>query len=515
MATKLLGRQQPRVLTRPEFASEARARRAIQRAKVCRSDLMTWQRTCVRTTLATNADGVLAATQVGILVSRQNGKGEVLLAIGLDSLFELMGLTLWTAHEWKTCEDAYRRMCVALRADPDLAERVTRWDGGGAGEHMIETDGGPDAGGARIHFIARSKSSGRGFPARRIIFDEAQQLPVLSYRALTFSTAAQAERQLVFVGTVPDETMDGEVWTSIRDRGRKGAGKRFAWLEWSPPHSDDPRVTINPDDRRNWQWACPSLGRLIAADTVEDELEGSTADTDGFLRERLSVWPNVEAGTGLIDLDKWDNCGASGLLPWAGAIGLVVDLTQDRKHSLMGVVGSAEDGLPQVELLSPTRKGNPEPGKGTSWVPARTAEVAADNPDISEIVIDGKAQAKALVPAIRAALDQRWAAMREDAEARGEDVRPQPEIRMVNGSEYVTGCGLTFDAIDQQAIHHGGGPVMRAAMRAAVKRDLDGVWVWDRRRGGVVMAPLVLLTLGVSVMGIDGDDYDPADGIAF
>lgn len=515
MTAKLLGRQQPRVCTRPEFKSEARGRRAIARVQRCGSNLFTWQRTGVKTTLATNIDGGFAATQVGILVARQNGKGELLLAIGLDSLFELLGLTMWTAHEWKTCEDAYRRMVSALRTDPELAERVTRWDGGGAGEHMIETDGGPDVGGARIHFIARSKSSGRGFSPRRIIFDEAQQLPVLSYRALTFSTAAQASRQMIFVGTVPDETMDSEVWTSLRDRGRKGSGKRFAWLEWSPPHSDDPRTKINPDDRRNWQWSNPSLGHLIQVETVEDELEGSTADMDGFLRERVSVWPSVEAGTGLIDLDKWDNCGSGGLLPWAGAVRLVVDVTQDRKYSLLGVVGAAEDGLPQVELISPARKSIPEAGKGTSWVPARTAEIAADNADITEIVIDARAQAKGLAPAVSAEIDQRWAELRDEAEAAGLDIRPQPEVRMINGPEYVTGCGLTYDAIDQQALHHGGGPVMRAAMRAAIKRDLDGVWVWDRRRGGVIMAPLVLLTLGITAMQSAGDDYDPSDGLGF
>lgn len=517
MSTALLGRQTPRVLTRPEYQSETRARRAIQRYKRGGTNLLQWQRLCVRVTLSTREDGRLSATQVGVLVSRQNGKGEFLIPVGLDSLFELRGLTLWTSHEFKTCEDAYRRMCAALRADPALAARVTRWDGGGAGEHMIEVDGGPDVigedgrEGARIHFIARSKSSGRGFSPRRVILDEAQQLPLLAYRALTYATAAQADRQIIFVGTAPDEEMDCDVWTSVRDRGRKGGTRRLAWLEWSPPHSDDPRTTVTPDDPRNWRWSNPSLGYLIEPETVEDELEGSAADIDGFLRERLSVWPNVESGTGLIDLDKWDNCGGD-LAPWFGELGLVVEVTHDRRSALLGVVGGCDAGVPQVELLAPSRRAEVGPGRGTSWIAARVAEVAADSPDISRIVLDGRSQGKALVPAIRAALDQRWAALRDtpgDA-----PVPPQPEVHLVTGGEFVAGCGLTYDAIDQQAVRHGGGPLLRAAMRAAVKRDLGEVWVFDRRRGGVPMAPLLVLVLGIAVMN-PGVDYDPADGIAW
>jgi phage terminase large subunit-like protein len=86
------------------------------------------------------------------------------------------------------------------------------------GEEGIELHGGQ-----RLRFLARSKSSGRGFSPQRIIFDEAQELPKVATEAMLPSMRAQRNRQAIYTGTVPGpEINNPDHWTRLRDRGRAG-----------------------------------------------------------------------------------------------------------------------------------------------------------------------------------------------------------------------------------------------------------------------------------------------------
>lgn len=257
--------------------------------------------TLVLITLA-SIGGRLAASEVGGLVARQNGKGGWLEAIAIWSLFETylygedrlpgrQNTTLWTAHELKTSDEAYGRVKSLIEANEDLAAEVVTWNGGLTGTHIIELRDG-----SRLIFLARSKSSGRGFSPRRIIFDEAQELAALAFRAMMYATSAQGNRrQLIFAGTVPSAENDAAIWTGVRDRGRSGKVSRLAWAEWTPAGSDDPRTPPDPEDWTARAEANPALGSRILPETIDEEWEAAQADLEGFLRERMSVWPSDDA----------------------------------------------------------------------------------------------------------------------------------------------------------------------------------------------------------------------------
>lgn len=309
------GRQTPRVLLRPRWDSEDDAQDAVDLIGTCGQKLDPFQVTLVCITLA-SIGGRLAASEVGGLVARQNGKGGWLEAVAIWSLFEpyLYGelegrknTTLWTAHELKTSDEAWARVKSLIEANPDLAAEVKTWNGGLTGTHIIELRDG-----SRLIFLARSKSSGRGFSPRRIIFDEAQELPALSFRAMMYATSAQGtKRQLIFAGTVPSDENDAAIWTGVRDRGRSGKVSRLAWAEWTPEGSDDHRVTIDPTDWKARAWSNPALGSRILAETIDEEWEAAQADLEGFMRERLSVWPG--GGTGSFLFPRWaDRVGKTG-----------------------------------------------------------------------------------------------------------------------------------------------------------------------------------------------------------
>ncbi len=105
------GSQTPRVLTRPAFASEAAGLEAVELAESVGLHLDPWQQLIVKVALAEDESGRYAASEVGYLVARQNGKGAALEAIVLHGMF-LVGdpLTLWTAHQFKTSSEAFLRV---------------------------------------------------------------------------------------------------------------------------------------------------------------------------------------------------------------------------------------------------------------------------------------------------------------------------------------------------------------------------------------------------------------------
>jgi hypothetical protein len=112
-------------------------------------------------------DGLWACFEYCELVARQNGKGAILEARALAG-FLLLGeaLIMWSAHEYKTAMEAFRRVRTLLRTlGTPINDNLILLDGvyikvsntnGDEGFERLDTE-------QRIKFIARSKGSGRGF----------------------------------------------------------------------------------------------------------------------------------------------------------------------------------------------------------------------------------------------------------------------------------------------------------------------------------------------------------------
>ncbi|MEV5449965.1 hypothetical protein [Streptomyces sp. NPDC052535] len=167
----------PRVEVHPPYAytfgSEARDLAA-------RAGLVAdaWQRDALDLLLACKDDGKWACFEYAELVARQNGKGGI-LEMRVLAGFLLLGeeLILWSAHEYKTAMEAFRRFRKLLRK---LGRQV------GNNENLIEIDGVrikiSNTNGeegferldteARVKFVARSKGSGRGFSGDLVIIED-------------------------------------------------------------------------------------------------------------------------------------------------------------------------------------------------------------------------------------------------------------------------------------------------------------------------------------------------------
>ena len=491
-------RQAPRVCHRPPFISEAAAEEAIEFAESLGLYLQPWQQMVVRAILAEQEDGRYAASSVGYLVARQNGKSWVLDVVALHGMFIVEDpLTVWTSHEMKTSAESFLRMRGWIEGSEDLSKMLLP-----AGR-SFQTGNGREgitlANGVRLKFYARSKNSGRGPSPQRIIFDEAQELSDLALEALAPSMSAQPNRQAIYCGTVPGpQTNNPEVFTRIRDRGRSGTAGRHAWLEWTPAGSDDPKraATINLDDPRTWTASNPARATgVVSDDSIRDDRQDMS--DEGFSRERLSIWPTLpEGGIGVIDPAHIAACKAD-VDDVERPLTLAVETSFDRSTTTLAVIGRrVSDGFPQVEVID--QRG------GTAWVAGRVVEVCGRNP-IDVVVIDGKSPAAPLVTEIESAL-----------EAAGVDV----EMRVTSTADLAEACAQLFDAIAAHTVRvptaNGlADPVLEAAVRSATQRTVgDGAWAWGRRTGGAVVNALTAWTLALwAWRDLNESDYDVLNSI--
>lgn len=453
--------QTPRVLLQPKHDSEADAQDACDLIASCGQPLDEFQVLLTCLTLAT-LSGRLSASEVGALLARQNGKGGWLEAVAIWSLFEVWlygdrdGLvgskntTLWTAHELKTSDEAYGRVKSLIEANPDLAAEVVIWNGGLTGTHIIQLRDG-----SRLVFLARSKSSGRGFSPRRIIFDEAQELSALAFRAMMYATSAQgSRRQLVYAGTVPSLENDSAIWTGVRDRGRLGkAGSRLAWAEWTPEGSEDPLTPPDPTDWKARAAANPALGGRILAETIDEEWEAAQADLDGFMRERMSVWPSSGTGTYGV-LPEWGGLVSGEPTITAGALGVACDIEETRVAACW-----AEAGEPSFVAVNDVR-----PWTDREAFAAHVADIQSRRD--CAVLVRAKSS---LIPSLEAAGVQLTLADRD--------------TRIQAASDLAL-------ATQRGGLRHGDYPELNAAVAAARWKTVDGRRVLVDLRGELEAATL-------------------------
>lgn len=455
----LLGVQEPRVLNRPDWLASTGSE-AIDLARSAGVHLFPWQELAVEVILGEVAGGDWAAFETAMLVARQNGKGEVILVIELAGLF-LLGenLLLHSAHEFKTAREAYLRIRGVIEGAPHLSRLVRQFRQSNEDTSIELTSG------ARLRFMARSRQSGRGFSAQRLLIDEAQILSAAAMGALMPTLAAQQNPQINYFGTVPGPLDDAEHFTSLRNRGRAGGDPFLGWMEWNSGEE-----TPDLDDPQRWAESSPSLGYMIGEDFIAKE-RASLSDED-FARERCSVWSEHE-NSSLIDMNRWVSL-ADPTPPKSEQVALAVDVTPDRSASTVAFAGLRPDGRRHVEVI--------ENGAGTRWVLDLILERLADRPD-AKVLIDATGPAGSLVQSLT---DARVA------------------VTLTTARDMGQACGAFFDAVtnDPPSLTHFDQPMLAKALGAAKKRPLGDAWAWARKNTTVDISPLVAVTLALHGLGI-------------
>lgn len=213
-----LGSQVPRFQVVPAAVSSAGSE-AVELAASAGLRLDPWQVLVLEGALGEREDGLWAASEVGLIVPRQNGKGGILEARELAGLF-LFGerLLLHSAHEFKTCSEAFRRLRDLVVNTPDLLRQVAP-----RGIHSAHGDEGIELrDGRRIRFVARTGGSGRGFTGDLIVLDEAMKLSGAIMSALVPTLAARPNPQIWYTASAPLPVVESDALRRLCRRGRAG-----------------------------------------------------------------------------------------------------------------------------------------------------------------------------------------------------------------------------------------------------------------------------------------------------
>lgn len=469
------GCQTPRVSCWPPYTSTS-GREAVDLARSVGLWLDPWQAFVLEHSLGERKDGKWSAFEVALVVSRQNGKGAVLEARELAGLF-LFGeqLILHSAHEFKTAQEAFRRVLGWIEGKDHLRKRVKRVRTS-HGEEGIELTSG-----ARLRFVARSTGSGRGFSGDCVILDEAYNLGGDAMAALLPTLSARPNPQLWYASSAGMET--SEQLLKVHERGVRGnAGEdcgRLAYFEWSA----DPTLAL--DDLEGWRQSNPALGIRISEEFIKAELGAMASKNDAgvwvgweFQRERGGAWPNF-AVEQVIDPATWANL-ADEDSQIVGPMVFAADCNPERSRSAIAVVGRRADGDYHGEIL--------DERSGTSWVPARLAELEQRWRPPCGPLLDPAGPAGAWIPDL--------------AEY---DIEPV----LINGREMAQACGALYETVtERKSLRHRNQPSLNAALTGAKRRPLGDAWAWHRRDSATNIAPLVALTealRGFVVYGGEGD----------
>jgi hypothetical protein len=445
-----LATRRPRIQTLPADAVSSDGEDACRLAESAGVILDDWQRLAIGTMLSRRADGLWAAFEHGTVVSRQQGKGEVILVRQLAGLFLLdEDLILSSAHEFRTANEAFLRIVGVVENTPHLKAEVRsiRYANGEQGIELRT--------GQRLKFVARTRGGGRGMSADCVILDEAYNLGDDQMAALLPTLSARPNPQIIYASSAGMVT--SVQLHRLRKRAIDGELGRMCYLEWSASPDDD------ATDPATWAKANPALGVRVSAETIQAEMR--TMSPQAFARERLGIFDTEDGAGGEIALDAWQSLvdPASEIV---GSPTIALDVSPERDWASFAAAGKRADGLDHVEVI--------DRRPGTGWVVDRAVELAAKWS--VPIVVDPSSPAGNLLGDLSAA-----------------NVKTDELSR----KDHAQACGALVDAVRNESLRHLGQPSLLAALTGAQKRTTGDVWMWSRTGSHVDITPLVAATLAL------------------
>lgn len=426
---------------------------AVQIAELAGLQLDDWQVFSLVVALG-RREGVWAAFEVALVIARQNGKSELLIAVILWALFtelEDPRLAIFAAHEYKTAREIFLRLRFfldppadgdpLLHADPVLLEQVKTVRTAN-GEESIELHNG-----RRVRFLARTSGSGRGFTGDVVLLDEAYKLNQEQMAALLPTMGARPNPQIWYASMGPFE--DSEVQLSVMQRAQDG-DSGLCYLGWEAPPG------VDPSDEEWWVKCNPAHPHRMSLTTLGNEFRA--LGPEGFAREKLCmVTSSVER---VIPEILWNAVLDGSVEPEPVAFALDVNPERTRASIAVSDGDSAEVG----DYMT----------NSTEKVVKRVVELASAH-SAPVAVEPGGPAGSYIQPLVEAGVT----------------------VVEVKGQEYARACGRLFDKVAHRKLRVRTRPELDTAVARAERRTSGEAWAWGRMKSTVDISPLVALTLAV------------------
>lgn len=453
-APYLLGSQEPthRLSVDHEFS---RGEDVIDLANMAGLELDEWQQNLLIDGLGVthrpDAEGNLrekwAAYQVGVELSRQNGKSVVLEARVLAGLFLFREqLIVYSAHQGETVVKAFERIERLIKSNPELHAEVYkdgRSDGfrRANGQLQIKLWTGQIA-----LFRTRTPGGGRGLDGDCVILDESQDLRDDHVAALMPLVSARPNGQLWYAGSAG--TKKSVIQGRLVRRAARGS-ERLVYWRWAGNDDDDPA------DPRVWARLNPAVGRRMDIESIQSEYEDLSPD--GFSQERLGIgdYPREEGEDWVIPRLRWERA-QDPQSTMAGPVMFSIAVKWDRSRASIGVSGVRADGRRHLELIANA--------PGTHWTVAELARLTKDHENLG-VVIDPHSQANTLVAPL------------EDQGIK---------VHLLKTDDVTQAFGDMYDGLMAEGLGagqlpkyvHGGGSVLTSSLADAEIRTAGGATTW-------------------------------------
>jgi phage terminase large subunit-like protein len=314
--------------------------------------------------------------------------------------------------------------------------------------------------GSRLNFVARSRTSGRGFSGDKLILDEAQEIDPEDIASSLPMLAARPNPQIIYAGTVNDSA---DHLRKVRDRAEVGDETRLAVTEFGSDAESD----IN--DEAVWAAANPSYATRLDPEFVA--MERKSMSDEAFRQERLGIWPPKASEVTVFPAGAWEACiNLDSALN--GLVVLAADAPPDRSEAYVTAAGLSDDSF-HVEVI--------EAKRGLGWVSDFLIEKATRYNAL--VVIDGRSALGTIVPKLEQA---------------------GVKVYLMNAADVAKACGSFYDMVVEERLAHLDDPILNLAVFGASQRALGDAWAWDRKHALVAISPLIAATnalYGVQLQG--------------
>lgn len=261
--------------------------------------LLEWQKSILYRWMAVekDADGnwKWVNTDCGLLVPRQNGKSELIIARIIGGMVFLGEALIYTAHSDNTVGEIKRRVQrFFYDADTEIRDMLTEeFDKEPKSLDYVELRNR-----GRCVFRTRTRTNGLGTTNDALLLDEDQEETDAQQEALlpTIASGKNQNHQTIRAGTPPSGGGNGTVFLRMRKRVLEGKAPDICWQEWSVENITD------PEDEEAWYATNPSLGYFLMKTAVKSEAQKMAVDS--FNKMRLGWIAGVESMRAISD-DMW------------------------------------------------------------------------------------------------------------------------------------------------------------------------------------------------------------------
>lgn len=384
--------------------------------------------------------------ECGLLVPRQNGKSELLIARIIGGMVFLGESIVYTAHSDKTVSAIKRRVLrFFYDAEEEIRDLLTEeFDKEPKSFDYVELRNR-----GVCQFRTRTRTGGLGMTNDCLILDEDQEETDAQQEALlpTISAGKSQNSQTIRAGTPPSGGSSGTVFMRVRKSVLEGKDTETCWQEWSVETMRD------PFDEDAWYESNPSLGYFLMLKAVRNEANKMAVDS--FNKMRLGWIAGVESMRAISD-EIWSPLAVPHVeLPEHPMMVYAVKFAPDGSAVSLAVGVIMPDARVHVELVE--RK---PMSAGTGWL----VQFFMDNNrwrKVNKIIIDGAAGTQLLLEEL---------------------LRSEPKMTKRILTPNVKEAGAAYaafhTAIENKLLTHFNQPALNLSIRTVKRRSIgkDGMY---------------------------------------